>query len=73
MDKMKNVHAKHRISGLVATVPEDQLDHPVLGANLERVRSPKKRGRLSDIVKDVDSASAHRVTNVATPDKDKED
>lgn len=73
MDKMNNVHAKHRITGLVVSVLEGQLDHPVLGANLERVRGPKRRGRLSDIVKDDPKSSATRVTNVAAPDKDKED
>lgn len=72
MDNMKNVHVINRISGAVGVVPKDHLDHPVLGADLEEVPNGKRRGRISEIVKDSEE-SAHRVTNVATPDKDKED
>lgn len=70
---MKNVHVQNRISGVVGVVPENHLSHPVLGANLVEVRNGKTRGRLSEIVKDSPSETATRVTNVATPDKDKED
>lgn len=72
MDKMKTVFAKNRLTNLVTAVPEDHANHPVLGANLEVVRSGKQRVRLSEIVQDAKS-SATRVTNVAAPDKDKED
>lgn len=68
---MKNVHVINRISGAIGVVPENHLNHPVLGADLEEVRNGKQRGRLSEIVKD-SSESATRVTNVATPDKDKD-
>lgn len=69
---MKNVHVINRISGAVGVVPENHLNHPVLGADLEEVRNGKKRARLSEIITD-SPESPKRVTNVATPDKDKED
>ncbi|QDH92196.1 hypothetical protein SEA_PHILLYPHILLY_45 [Microbacterium phage PhillyPhilly] len=78
MDKMDNVYARNRISGVVAAVPENHLDHPILGKNLDEVRSGKKRGRISEIVTDSpeskkdSSGSATRTTNVAVPDKDKD-
>lgn len=68
---MKNVHVFNRVSRVTGVVPENHLNHPVLGANLEQVRNGKKRERLSEIVKDSEG-SATRVTNVATPDKDKD-
>lgn len=71
MDKMKNVHVINRISRVTGVVPENHLNHPVLGADLEEVRNGKNRGRLSEIIKDSEE-SAKRVTNVATPDKDKD-
>lgn len=72
MDKMKNVHVINRVSGVLGVVPENHLNHPVLGAGLEEVRNGKQRGRMSEIVKDP-RGSATRVTNVVAPDKDKED
>lgn len=72
MDKMKNVHVINRISRVTGVVPENHLNHPVLGADLEEVRNGKQRGRLSEIIKD-SPQSATRVTNAVTPDKDKED
>lgn len=65
------MHVINRVSRVTGVVPKDHLDHPVLGADLEEVRNGKQRGRLSEIVKD-SSESATRVTNVATPDKDKD-
>lgn len=68
---MKNVHVINRISRVTGVVPENHLNHPVLGANLEVVRNGKQRGRLSEIVKD-SPESPKRVTNVVAPDKDKD-
>lgn len=68
---MKNVHVINRISGVVGVVPDNHLNHPVLGASLEEVRNGKRRGRLSEIVKDSDE-SATRMTDTVVPDKDKE-
>lgn len=45
------VFAYNEISGVVASVPERYLTHPVLGKNLREVRSGKARGRLSEIIK----------------------
>lgn len=79
MDKMNTVYARDRISGVVGAVPENHLNHPILGKNLEKVRNGKQRGRISEIVTDSpeskkdSSGSATRTTNVAVPDKDKED
>lgn len=71
---MKTVYALNELTNLVVSVPVDHLTHPVLGANLREVRSPKQRARLSEIVTDGDTKpTARRVTTVATPDKDKED
>lgn len=71
---MDTVLAFDEVSRRTALVPRDHFDHPILGANMREVDSDKKRGRLSEIVKDaVGESSANRVTNVVTPDKDKED
>lgn len=79
MDIMKTVYAKNSLTGLVDLVPEDHLNHPILGANLSPVRNDKRRGRLADIVEDPKpnqdgpQSSATRLTEPASPDKDKED
>ena len=73
MDKMKTAYAQNDITGIVCLVPVDHLTHPVLGKHLTEVRGSKPRARLSEIVKDPAKGSARRVTNVVTPDKDKED
>lgn len=67
---MDTVLAFNERSRVTALVPRDHLDHPILGADMREVDSAKKRGRLSEIVKDAEGeSSAARVTNVATPDK----
>lgn len=71
MDKMKNVNVIDRVSRVTGVVPENHLNHPVLGANLEVVRNGKQRGRLSEIIKDSDE-SATRMTDTVTLDKDKD-
>lgn len=71
MDKMKNVHVINRISGVVGVVPENHLNHPVLGASLDEIRNGKQRGRLSEIIKD-SKGSTHRMTDTVVPDKDKD-
>lgn len=73
---MDTVLAYNENTRLTEQVPRNHFDHPILGAHLRQVRSGegKKRGRLGEIVKeDAPATSATRVTNVATPDKDKED
>lgn len=71
---MDTVLAYNEVSRVTARVPRDHFEHPILGASMREVGNAKKRGRLSDIVKDAEGeSSAARVTNVATPDKDKED
>lgn len=87
---MTTVYAYHELSKQTVAVPQEHVDHPILGKHLTVVRSGKSRGRLSDIVADNDTehtteiavidgkedapaTSARRVTNVVTPDKDKED
>lgn len=71
---MSNVYAYNELTGLTALVPEEHVDHPILGVNLRRVRNGKQRGRMTDIIapEDAPATSKHRVTNVDTPDKDKE-
>ena len=68
---MKTVHAYNRLTGVVAVVPEDHVNHPVLGKNLEVRRNGKPVSRLGEIAKDP-AGSATRVTNVAPADKDKD-
>jgi len=71
---MDTVLAYNEVSEVTKRVPRNHFDHPILGAHLREVRSPKKRSRLSEIVtEDAPATSTARVTNVATPDKDKED
>ena len=72
---MTFVNAYNERTGLTVLVPEDHVTHPVFGLDLREVRSPKRRARLSEIVKDnADSEeSAERLTDTAAPDKDKED
>ena len=69
---MKTACAVNRLTNQVVSVPRDHLNHVGLGKNLDEVRSPKPRARLSEIVKDSPKDSARRVTNVATPDKNKD-
>ena len=72
---MTNEYAYNELTGVTAEVPSEHIDHPILGANLRRVRNGKRRGRMTDIIspEDAPATSKRRVTNVATPDKDKED
>lgn len=70
---MKTAFAHNSLTQRVVEVPLDHLTHPVLGKNLSQVRNGKPRARVSEIVKDSKKGSTRRVTNVATPDKDKED
>lgn len=79
MDNMKTVYAANDLNDVVELVPEDHLNHPVLGAHLHEVRNGKRRGRLADIVEDPKpnqdgpQSSATRLTEPVSPDKDKED
>lgn len=71
---MDTVLVYNELTGVSGEVSRDHFEHPILGAHLREVRSDKRRGRLSEIVKeDAPATSANRVTNVVTPDKDKED
>ena len=74
---MTTEYAYNELTGVTAQVPSEHIDHPILGANLRRVRNGKRRGRMTDIIpkdtEDAPATSKRRVTNVATPDKDKED
>lgn len=71
---MTNVFAHNDLTGKTVEVTRNQLDHPILGANLREVRSRKRRGRLSEIIKeDAPASSKARRTEPDASDKDKED
>lgn len=71
---MSNVYAYNERTGMTVVVPSHHVSHPILGADLREVRSPKRRARLSEIVEGDKPSSRKqtRLTDTVTPDNDKD-
>ena len=65
------VYAVNDINGVVSLVPEDYLEHPILGATLRQVRNGKNRVRLSETSGDATDEDA--TDEDATPATDEQD
>lgn len=70
---MSTVYAYNERTHKTVSVPKHHVSHPILGADLREVRSPKRRARLSEIVNEgLPSRKQQRLAEPVAPDTDKD-